>query len=139
MADEYGSFLDLNLDDVPELKVAEANREYELKIEAAEIKESKGDKTAGQNMLNIRCSIPSEPDTQQVFEIIMLPSKDADEEQNNQRRRQMKRFVEALGWDLSRGFNIEELVGETFWAILDIEQYQGEDKNRIKRYLAPQA
>jgi hypothetical protein len=138
MSDQYGSFLDLNLDEVPELKTVEPNREYELRIEGAEIKESKGEKTAGQSMLNIRCSIPSEPDTQQVYEIVMLPHGDADEEQNNQRKRQLKRLLESIGLDISRGFNIDELVGLTFWAILDVETYQGEDRNRIKRYMAPQ-
>lgn len=140
MSDEYTSFLDLNLSDVPEPRIVDGGREYKLKIENVELKESKGEKTAGQKMLSIRCSIPEEADAQSVFENIMLPSDQIDDEQNNQRRRQLKRLVEAIGWDLSRGFNIDELVGQSFWAVLDAEDStQFGKQNRIKRYMAPQS
>lgn len=140
MSDEYTSFLDLNLSDVPEPRIVDGGREYKLKIENVEIKESRGEKTAGQKMLSIRLSIVDEPDTQGVFENIMLPSDQMDDDQNNQRRRQLKRLVEAIGWDASRGFNIDELVGQTFWAVLDAEESDQYGKqNRVKRYMAPQS
>ena len=140
MADEYTSFLDLNLDQVTEPKVLDADREYQLKIENVEIKESKGEKTAGQSMIMLRCSAQDEPDTQGIFENIMLPSQQLDDDKNMQRKRQLKRLVEAIGLDPARGFNIDELKGETFWAVLGVEDdAQFGKRNVIKRYMAPQS
>jgi len=137
---EHESFLDFNLDEVPELQIAKGNMEYQLRIEHAEIKESKGDKTAGQNMLALRCKIEDEPNTQSVFEYIMLPSNEIDQEANDQRKRALKRLVEAVGLDPARGFNIDELVGQTFWAILDEEEGGGfEPRNTIRKYMKSQA
>lgn len=136
--EQFDSFLDLNLDDVPEPRVVDGGREYQLKVEHTEIKESAGAKTAGQSMLQLRYSIVDEPDTQSVFENIMLPHADVDEEQNTMRKRQLKRLVESLGWDISSGFNIDEMVGETLWAVLEVDEYQGRQQNRVRKYMAPQ-
>lgn len=136
---EYGSFLDLNLQDVPDLHAVPGNQEYRLKIVNAKIGVSKGDKTSGQSYALFTCSIPDEPDSKNVTEVIMLPSQEADEETNNGRKRQMKAFLQAVGFDISQGFNIEELVGEEFYAILSTEEdAQYGERNNIQRYTIPE-
>lgn len=136
---EYGSFLDLNLQDVPDLHAVPGNKEYRLKIEDAKIGTSSGDKTAGQSYALFRLSIPDEPDSKSVTEVIMLPSQEAEEETNNGRKRQMKAFLQAIGFDISQGFNIEELVGEELYAILDTEEdAQYGERNNVKRYVIPE-
>ena len=135
---ETGSFLDFNLDEVPELHAVPGNREYRLKVRDANVQESKGDQTAGQDLILMRFNIEDEPDTKQVTYPIMLPHDSLDEEQNNNRKRQLKRVVEALGLDPASGFNIEELVGEECWAILTVEESaQYGETNSIKRFINP--
>jgi hypothetical protein len=140
MTDEYSSFLDLNLDEVPDIRTVKGGDEYRLKVASAEIKESRGEKTAGQKMLALRFDIVDEPDTSPVFDYMMLKSANEDEERNNQRLRRVKEFIQALGWDPAQGFNIEELVGEECFAILSEEDDPNYGKqNRIQRFSAPQA
>lgn len=135
---QQDTFLDMALDQVPELRAVPGNREYQLKVEKAEVMESKGEKTAGQNLVLVRFSIMDEDNTKQITYPIMLPHASLDQEQNDNRKRQMKRFLEALGFDISRGFNISELVGETCFAILgERSDPQYGDGNEIKSFVNP--
>lgn len=137
--EEYGSFLDLNLDEVPDLRAVPGGREYQLKITNAKIGTSSGAKTSGQQYVLVRFSILNEPDTKSVTYPIMLPSREEDKETNDNRKRQMKAFLQAIGWDTSTGFNVEELEGETCWAILDSEEDpQFGERNNIQRFVNPQ-
>lgn len=49
----------------------------------------------------------------------------------------MKEFLGALGFDTSSSleFDIAELVGEVVQAKVIVEQYNGDDVNRVKKYL----
>lgn len=135
---EHDSFLDLNLDEVQELTTVKGGQEYHLKCSDAEIKESKGEKTAGQSLILVRFSIMDEPDTKQVTYPIMLPHESLDKEQNDNRKRQLKRMLVAMGFDVSQGFNIDELPGETVWAILDEQETADYGmQNNIVRFINP--
>lgn len=139
MPDEFGSFLDMNLEDTPELSTVPGNKEYQLKVSSAEMRESGGDKTAGQKYILVRFRIIGEPDTKSVFHNLWLPSEEEDEEMNNLRKRNWIAFLESLGWDISQGFNYEELEGQTCWAVLNEEDDpQWGKSNRVVRFLAPQ-
>lgn len=115
---EENTFLDMALDEVPELRAVPGNREYQLEVVRAEIMESKGEKTAGQKLVLLRFNIMDEEDTKTVTYPIMLPDSSLSKEDNNNRKRQMKRFLQAIDFPTDRGFNVEELVGETCFAIL---------------------
>lgn len=137
---EHDSFLDLNLEDVPDLSAVPGDREYQLKVSDAKVGTSSGQKTAGQQYVLVYFNIMDESDTKRVTYPIMLPSPEEDEDTNNGRKRQMKAFLQALGFDISTGFNVEELVGETCWAILDVEEdAQYGERNNIKRFVNAQA
>lgn len=136
---EHDSFLDLNLDEVPELRTVAGGKEYRLKCSDAEIKESKGEKTAGQRLILVRFGIMDEPDTKQVTHPIMLPDESLGKEQNDNRKRSLKRMLTAMGFDISQGFNIEELPGEEAWAILDEKETTDYGmQNNIVRFVNPQ-
>lgn len=134
---EQGSFLDYNLDSVPDLSTVPADQEYELRCTAAEVKVSKGAKTAGQQLILAYFSIEGEPDTKPVSYPVMLPDASLDEEANNQRKRQLKELVLALGLDPSSGFNVDELVGESGYAILGVQDSaEYGEQNTIKRFVS---
>lgn len=131
-----GTFLDLALDEVPELRAVPGNREYQLKVTRADAMTSKGEKTAGQELILLRFDIMDEDDTKTVTYPIMLPHSSLSKEENDNRKRQMKRVLEALGFPTDRGFNVEELVGETCFAILDqTEDAQYGEQNEIKSFV----
>lgn len=137
--EEYGSFLDLNLGEVPDLRAVPGDREYQLQVIGAKIGTSSGEKTRGQQYVLIRFKILNEESTKSVTYPIMLPSREEDKETNDNRKRRMKSFVQAIGWDPSGGFNIDELEGETCWAILTVEEdAQYGERNNIQRFVNPQ-
>lgn len=136
---EYGSFLDLNLDEVPDLHAVPADEEYRLKIQDYKVGTSNTEKTAGQQYVLFYLTIEDEPDTKRVTEVIMLPSGQEDKETNNGRKRQMKAFLKACRFDTSKGFNLDELVGEELYAILGVEEdSQYGERNNIKRLVIPE-
>jgi len=133
-----GTFLDLALDQVPELEPVPGNQEYQLKCTSAKIQESKGDKTAGQNLILFRFKIMGEDTAPPVTYPVMLPYADLDKVDNDGRKRQLKRVLEAMDFPADRAFNVDELVGEECWAVLSAEEDpQYGPQNNIKSFVAP--
>lgn len=136
--EDQPSFIDLALDQTPELSVVPPDQEYQLKIVKVTAKVSKGEATSGQNLLLFLFSLPEEPDTRMITYPVMLPSSELDEADNNDRKRQLKRVLEAFDWDVSKGFNPDELVGLTGWAVLGVESDpQYGEQNKIKAFVVP--
>lgn len=135
---EEQSFLNLALDEVPELKAVPADQEYKLRVTASKHQVSKGQKTAGQELLLFYFDIVEHADTRPVTYPVMLPSEQLTENDNNDRKRQLKRILQALEWDLSKGFSPEELVGQECFAILGAEtSAEYGEQNVIKSFVIP--
>lgn len=132
------SFLDYALDEVPELRTVPGGQEYRLRVASAKLKESKGEKTAGQSLLMFYFDVVDEADTKLITYPVMLPAENLDEEANNDRRRQLKRIMQALGWDLSQGFNVEELKDMECFALLGVETTaEYGEQNKIQNFILP--
>lgn len=130
-------FLGQNFDNVVEPKSVEPG-EYQLRVLAAEIKES--EKTGGP-FIQLRCEIldsPAGAATKDVTHVMMLPAPADDAKKRNQRLFNVQNFLKACDKAPDQVENVEELIGDTFWAILTEE----EDKeygtsNRVRKVIAP--
>ena len=128
------SFLDLNLNDVPELEVL-ADGEYELRVTGAELKSYSNAKGAGQ-FISLSFDCPAEPNSKGIYHTLFLPNPGDDEKKRNNALRSIKYFCDAFGVDYSQGIDIEGLVGVTGWAILKTESSEDYgDQNRIRRFV----
>lgn len=127
------SFLDFNLNDVPEL-IALPEGEYQLRILEIEVKTSQ----AGNPMVQMRLDVPEEPNSKGITHTIMLPTQADDEKKRNGRLRSLKAFCDAFGIDHSNGITLDEsVVGSTGWAILGIEDSpEYGEQNRVRRFIA---
>jgi len=126
------SLIDLHLGDVPDQEPVPAG-EYTLRVANAELRNS--EKTGGQ-YLYVLCEIEGEPNAFPVSHVLMFPSVQDDEVTKNNRLRRIKKFIAAIGLDPTQPFEVEDLIGQTFNAILDVEESDDYGtKNRIKRLL----
>lgn len=129
------SFLDVALDDVPELKALEEG-EYEVQITSADIGES--DKTGGKYLM-LRLEVPTEPESKDFTHVLMLPADGDSEKQRIKRLSRLKEAMEAFGYDYSQGIETDALEGLTSWAYLAVEE-SGEygEQNRVRRFVTQQ-
>ncbi len=135
---EEQSFLDLALDEVPELQAVPGDQEYKLRVTTVKHQESKGEKTAGQQLLLFYFDIVEHADTRPVSYPVMLPSETLTDGENNDRKRQLKRVLQALEWDVAKGFAPDELVGQECFAILGTETTaEYGEQNKIKTFVVP--
>lgn len=135
---EEQSFLDMALDEVPDLKAVPGDQEYKLRVTSVKHQVSKGEKTAGQELLLMYFDIAEHSDTRPISYPIMLPSDQLSVDENNDRKRQLKRVLQAMEWDISKGFSPDELVGQELFAILgtEVSADYGE-QNKIKSFIVP--
>ncbi len=133
-----GSLLDVNLDDVQELKVLADNTEARLRILRAEVTPNRSDPS--RSNLALVFDVPEEP---MVDDIRMwLPIPDDDQKRADQKRyiKAMERFKEFIqAFDVQMPVNTEDLQGLQGWAILREEEDQnGSPTNGIRRFVKSQ-
>ena len=124
------SFLsDLDLSDVVEPRVVEADQEYNLRI--SDVK--KGTNKNGGPYLMPRFEIVGEVGAKDVSHYIGLPDSSMDAKKLNNTKYRIKQFLEAF--DIDPQTDTESWVGAEGWAVLGIqdnEQYG--EQNFIKRF-----
>ena len=125
------SILDINVEDVAELQVIPDGEEILLQIDDAEVRKSK----KGQDMLVVRFSAPEHEDTRSIMEYFILPHEYEDDlERKKGSQRKIKRFCEAFSLPLDK-LDIEGLVGETGYAVVKVEEYEGDESNKIRKFM----
>lgn len=129
------SFLDVNLQDTPEL---EALAEGEYKVQINRVEEGESQTGSGKYLL-FRLEVPSEPTSKDITDVIMLDDPSQSEKTNIKRLNRLKRALDAFGYDYSDGVNTEDLEGLEAWAYLTVEEdpKYGE-QNRVSRYVEGQ-
>ena len=136
------SFLDLNLNDVPDLKALE-DGEYELRLTDVELRTVNNSASTynGAQFLLLKFDVPSEPDSKGVTHTLFLPREVDDDKQKNARLRQLKAFCDAFDVDYTKGIDIDEMKasGATGWALLKMEEDpEYGEQNRIRRFVVGQ-
>lgn len=108
--------------------------EYELRVEAADVKESKN--FEGQTNVQVRLSCPDEPNAKAIFHYIAGVGPTDDKEKANNKLNMAAAFLDALGVDYEEeGFEMEDLLGATGTFKLGTEEMDsGETANKIKLY-----
>lgn len=115
---EDKTLLDLGLEDTPDLQAVEAG-EYQLKCTSCEVRTSKN--TGGQFIM-CRFEIPEIPESKEITQVMMLPTKEDSDKQQIKRKGAIKRCLEAFDIDISQPFNPELMVGATGFANLGVEE-----------------
>lgn len=111
------SFLDIDLANVPELIVLPEG-EYKVRVAHAELKQSQ----KGNRYLNFRMEVPSEPTSEDIYHMIMLPTPEDSDKQKIKRRTELRDFCLAFGVDPSATpLQIGNFVGGESWALLGEE------------------
>ncbi len=118
-----------NLSDIPELKLVEPG-EADLIIKKAI--EKKSDNTGRSGMMFV-CEFTSEDDAEALFHSIWYPMEGDEEYKANTMLRMIKEFVIGIGLDPDDDLEGKDFEGIQFSAMVDIETYEGTDKNVIKR------
>lgn len=106
------SFLDLDLENVPTL-ITLPEGEYKVRIASCEVKTSQSNK----QYINVRFDVPSEPMSEDIYHLLMLPSNEATEKQNIRRRADIRDFCLAFGVEPSRPA-MNDFIGQEGWVLL---------------------
>lgn len=127
------SFLDLALDNIEELVVLPAG-EHELTIRTAEVYDNKN---TGKKSIKLLLESVEVPNSKDFTHFLSLPSPNDSLKQNTAKRTRIRDFVVAVGLDVAN-FQIQDLVGRTFWAKLDVEtSAEYGDQNVLKTVIVP--
>lgn len=127
------TFIDLGLDDAQELKSVPAG-EYQVRVVEATIGHS--EKTGG-DYLKLRLELPGETLSKDLNHFMMFPTPQDDPKKANNRKLAIRNAIQACGIDSSKGFNPQDLVGCTAWAILREEEDPEYGKqNSVKKWVA---
>ena len=123
-------FLDINLDDVQEPTVVDANSEVQVRVTGA----STGDDKNGNPYILIRLDIPEEPTAKDFTYFLGLPNSSMDAKKLNNTKWKLKMFFDAIDEDPSGLDSADDLVGKTFWAILGVsESDEYGEQNYVKK------
>ena len=109
--------------------------EYQLRIINAEIKASQ--KTGG-NYLNVTMEIIDDAEAKNINHIMMFPTPADDKKKTNSRLFAIQNFLKAFDADISGSLDAKDLIGNTGWAILRVEEDQeyGE-RNTVRKFVLP--
>ena len=128
------SFLDINLENVPEFRVVDEG-EYQIRCSSAEIRKS--EKTGG-NFVMLRFDVVGEPEVKDITHVMMLPTPENDEKQALRRKRALLDALEAcdVSFNATDGFDVNEFVGQECWAhLVKEEDVQYGESNRIRKFV----
>ena len=117
------------LSDIPDLKPAEPG-EHDLYIRKA--KDTKSNDGSRIGMLLI-IDVTDEENIEPIMHNIWLPNANDDEDKSATMWRMIKEQIVGMGLDPDQENENSDFEGLSFSAILDLEEYQGNIKNVIKR------
>ena len=121
------SLLALAQQELPELLVLE-DGEYQVQISSAKEKEF----SSGRTGWSIGLTIPDQPDADTIFDNVF----NVKEGDSPKTERMMVQGAQefAAAFDIESD-DVESWAGLTAWAKIEVETYEGKDRNRVARYL----
>lgn len=120
---------DLNVSDVPP-SIILPEGEYRARVDKAEFKQPE-QKPGKQpyKYFNIRISFPEYPTADDVFLMVPYPTGHEDEKQALAKKRELKKFLDAVGIDTTERWGIQQSLGAEFNVRL-IQKYDNNQRLR---------
>lgn len=117
-----------NLSEIPDLTVVPEG-EYDLRIMSVKDKTSNKGRAGTQFV----CKILDQENAQNLLHSIWYPAESDDADKKELMWRMVKEFLVSLGVDVTEEFDVEELKGTEFTALLKVDSYGGNERNEIVR------
>jgi hypothetical protein len=132
---EQGSILELHFDDVYDFETLPDGEEVQLRIARAEIYRKEG---GTRSNLHVIFEDPSNERVQDIHVFMGLPTADDDVKLANKMKLRIKAFYEAAGIDMSGPIDLDNLVGETLYAVVGEQEEPGYGRqNFIRSFSVP--
>lgn len=133
--DEFGATLldDLGLDDDLTIETHPDNSEVTLRITLMELYKSE---TSGNVSLHVIFDDPDNPETiDDIHNYLGMAQEDDDVKTSKKKRKRMRAFFQCFGISTGGSVDMVSCRGLTGPCILGQEEYNGEMKNTIKRFV----
>lgn len=137
-AQALDSFIDIDTSNVPEPKVLpEGEARIRLKSCEQKLSRVKEDGSGGNPMVVCQYVIPSEPQVEDLYFYVNIPTPSMEEKAQIRAARGLANWKEAHGLDQKGKIDLIGLgnSGIEVYAHLGIEEYQGEKRNRIQKFI----
>lgn len=121
--------------------VAAKPGEYQLRIISAEGKDS----SKGKPMISLRLEIltpesngnPNGVLVDDLYHYLSIPDREADPKTFSKQQQAIKDFCQAFNINTKGGLNTDNMIGQTGWATLSNEEYEGRVSAKIKSVSRP--
>ncbi len=129
------SFVNLDLNAIPEVQLLPAGEELRLTIKTAEFKESQN--TSGLYGINIRFIDPSRPESEAVFQWFSIPRQDDSAQVRRMRMLELTGLMKSFSINFgAQGFEVDESwIGKQGWVILKADEYNGQETRKIDKFI----
>lgn len=123
-----------NMDDIPDMTCLPAG-EYELQCVSSETKDSAA--TPGNRYIELKFKVLNHDEAWPIKDRIHLISGNEPSDKKANKKQALVTRAQAFNIDLLHGFDDQEFVGKTVWALLKITPAEGEfpEKNEVARYV----
>ena len=135
------SLLDLNLENIPEIKIHDADTEALLRVISAKVQEKKS--RAGEEMIALILDDPTDELIDDIYCYLSIPSDGLQEDEPKKAAKQLARirdFYTCFNIDPAGGVDMDkDVVGQTGTCLVGIEDDQtGQSRNNIRRFITGQ-
>ncbi len=125
-------FVDVNLNDIPPVHILPPGPAL-VRITKVENEVAK---TSGANMISLQLQAMEDPSAEMIFERLVLPNSNHDEKATRFMMLRLRSACEAFDVDFSEeGFDSSEFQGKEAEVLIDIDQYNNEDRNTVKSWI----
>ena len=137
MTDEV-SMLDINFDEVYDFELLPDGEEVELRIARAEVVGKKANEE--EKMLHVVLEDPGNPKVDDIHLYMPIPSaemRSSEPKRANKMLRRIQQFYETFDIDTSQPVVLSDIIGNTGYCIVGVEEAQGEfgERNYIRSFV----
>jgi hypothetical protein len=134
MSENTASYLDYNLEDVPELSTVPEG-EYRVICKRAEVRTSTN---SGNQYVSLQLEVADEPASPDINHVVMLPGDGDDEKQKIRKLNRLRDICRAFNVSTSGQIDMTHFQGQEAWALITEEEDPTYGtQNRVKKIHIP--